>query len=169
MTENDIIIKSEFIISVLINIEKFTDSDFIQKYVPVLMYFFEVDYHATKHFDYVVKVFRAIIKYSQNYQTHRHFIEVIKYYLNKFFLVYDKSDLPVFPYEYIIEDFHLISKILKINGENNLWTDFYNYMLRQVFENGEKCDLSLSATNSNNGTIDYKLIFFQNIEKVFSL
>lgn len=75
-----------------------------------------------------------------------------------------------FTYDYIIEDFHLISRILKRNNENNFWTDFFNYLIRQIFDN-EFGNYESNADESV-GTVksicykDYKLIFFQNFDKV---
>ncbi len=75
-----------------------------------------------------------------------------------------------FIYDYLIEDFDLISRILKKNNENNFCTDFFNYLIRQVFDNvyfqsEDNGDASVNTMKSNCNK-DYKLIFFQNFNKV---
>ena len=75
-----------------------------------------------------------------------------------------------FSFDYLIEDFHLISKILKRQNENNFGTDFFNYLFRQVFENiyyfSENLeDVSINAIKQDS-IKDYKLIFFRNFDNV---
>ncbi len=72
-----------------------------------------------------------------------------------------------FIYDYLIEDFNHISRILKKNNEKNFWTDFFNYLIRQVFENVYPIseDVSINTIKSNCNK-DYKLIFFKNFDKV---
>ena len=75
-----------------------------------------------------------------------------------------------FNFDYLIEDFHLISKILKRQNENNFWTDFFNYLVRQVFENiyylSENFEDVSINTIKQDLIKDYKLIFFGNLDDV---
>ena len=142
------------------------------------MNFLESDYNASKNFECVCKVFRTIVSYIQNLpQYQKYFLDLIKVYLKKYFIVFEKENTQnierEFIYDYLIEDFDYISRILKKNNENNFWTDFFNYLIRQVFENvypisEDNQDVSINTIKSNCNK-DYKLIFFKNFDKVYSI
>lgn len=98
----------------------------------------------------------------------KHFLNLIKFFVKKFFLVYEKEKdyayvVANFTYEYIIEDFNLISNILKNNNENNFFMDFLNYLLKHIFE-----PLTFSSANNHYSKKepDYKNIFYVNFHKV---
>jgi hypothetical protein len=175
LTESDVIAKSEFLISLILNIDKIFQIDYIQKIILKTMNFLDNDYNADKHFNSVCKVFRTVVSHLQNFpQYQKYFIEIIKVYLKKYFMLFEKdfsnSIENNFSYDYLIEDFHLISKILRKQNENNFWTDFFNYIMRRIFENNfsEFGDVSQTTIKSNCNR-DYKLIFFNNFEKVNSI
>lgn len=178
LNDNDIIVKTEFIISALFNINKLSDADLLNPVINKIQNLFEGDYFfsITETFPSIVKVFRVIIEQiSKFFIFQKNFINCIKYYIKRFFIVYEKDKDNTFfnqqnyPYDYLIEDFNNISKILKSNNENNFCIDFFNYLIKQIFDQGNNLVQNTSSTSLNItkiGPSDYKSIFFENLDKV---
>lgn len=166
--DTDILVKTEFIISVLINIEKISDIDFLIFFISKIQSIFENEY-TIDNFNLIVRIFKTILLEIQEKYIQKHFLNLIKFFVKKFFLVYEKDKdyafvIINFSYEYIIEDFNLISNILKNNNENNFFMDFLNYLLKHIFE-----PLTFSVTSHNKNNPDYKNIFYKNYDKVYKL
>jgi hypothetical protein len=178
LNDNDIIVKTELTVSCLLNITKLSEADLLNSLILKIQNLFEGDYFfcINETFPSIIKVFRMIIEQLNKslnlINLSKMFINPLKYYLKRFFILYEKDKDNTFfnqqsyPYDYIVEDFHLISNVLKAAGENNFWIDFFNYLIKQIFDNSLTVqNTSTLSLNSRTG-IDYKTIFFENLDKV---
>lgn len=169
INDDDMVVKSETIISILLNIDKFItdlDQEFIEEFVKTIHYLFEVDYLTSERFKFVKKVFDCLVKkIYDNSITSKDFHNLVKIYLKKYFLNYDNysnnsllslssgNSQIIYSYNNIIENFHLIATNLKNFGENNLFTDLFTYLVKQVTE----------STNEEKSHIE---IFYEHLDKV---
>jgi hypothetical protein len=112
---------------------------------------------------------------SYHLPFNKNFASLIKFYLKRYFIIYEKDkenqNLQTHPFEYLIEDFTIISSLLKGNAENNFWTDFFTYLIKHIFDSPHSIyanytSNSLSHSKSPYLNIDYKMIFYENFDKV---
>jgi hypothetical protein len=178
-------------VSILLNLSKFTDPEFLETFANKIHTFFENDFKTSDAFEDVIKVFRVLIKSikdinnkittnnhnQMNFPNIKNFSSLVKFYLKRFFLIYDKDKyLQSFclPIDYILEDFNILSNILKSNGDKNFWIDCFNFLIKQISEtNTNKTgdnylvnSLSLSTSCSLMPIQDIRFIFFEHIDKV---
>jgi hypothetical protein len=169
-------------ISLIENLYKFSDTDFISDVVCKIQKFFESEHYNSENFKFAIKVFRKCIKHGQETNS---LVPIIKSFIKRYFMLFEngssnqlilQNNTQVYAnltYDYLIEDFSKISRLLKLNNENNFLTDFFNYLLKTLFENSGSNSLVLSKsrdfTFSFNENIDYKTIFYKNLHKFFKV
>ena len=150
--------------------DKLTSSEFIELISETAQSLFETDYNNidTKNFECLVSVFKVIVNETININSaeRKNIVKLIKIFLKRFFLLYDKEEKSnhhscqsIFRCEFIIEEIDKISNFLKTCGENNFWTDCFTYLIKLTFDSSYS---NLTSTSP----LELKLLMLKNMPKV---
>jgi hypothetical protein len=69
------------------------------------------------------------------------------------------------PFDYVISKTDLIIKVVKMANDNNFITDYIIYIMKNVIE---KEGFTLPITYDRFGTIDYKIVYYENINRFYA-
>jgi hypothetical protein len=166
-------------VSILLNLSKLTDTEFLEKFANKIQQFFELNLKTTESFEEVIKVFKTLIisikniqstsNFYSNFPNIKNFGNLVKFYLKRFFLLHDKDKLFLtfsLPCDYILQDFNIICNILKSNGDKVFWLDCFNYLIKQISDPINAVVNNAQIISSTPPQENIKLIFFENIDKV---
>jgi hypothetical protein len=100
---------------------------------------------------------------------YRSFMDVIKNYLKKYFMIYEKEGetnliLQSLPFDYVLKNSDLIIQIFT-KFDRNFLTDFVVYIFKTIIER----EGSYIVKYEKFEIFDYKIIFFENLHKFFTL
>ncbi len=146
MCENDLVIKCEILISIIKNILKFKDKEFIIFLNNKISDFFEINFTKDNKI-YRDKLFFTLIEEIANQSIEDKFYSnLIKNLIKKYVLIYDR-DITTSPgeihknvkiekinLENILENIVDINKVFRFHNENNLMTDFIAYLIRNLYD-----------------------------------
>jgi hypothetical protein len=160
ITDNDIIIRTEIILAVAGNCHKFTNEYINNEFKTYCISYFNMDNsNLLEYFQEVKTVFIAMLGVCE--KSYKPFIEVIKSYLKKFFMItgsgndFISSNLP---FDYIIESSDIIIRVM----DEGFVTDYVLYIICNVIS---KEGISFILTYEQFNEVDYKLLFYKNIHK----
>jgi hypothetical protein len=120
-------------------------------------------------FESVKIIFDTILNICQNGFV-KSFADIVKNYLKKYFMVYEKDAgydyiTTNIPFDYIIEQVDKIITVLQLANDNNFKTDFVIYIIKNIHEREENIYI-IKYEKFNE--IDYKKIYYKNIHKFFN-
>jgi len=140
------VIKCEILISIIKNILKFKDKEFIIFLNNKISDFFEINFTKDNKI-YRDKLFFTLIEEIANQSIEDKFYSnLIKNLIKKYVLIYDR-DITTSPgeihknvkiekinLENILENIVDINKVFRFHNENNLMTDFIAYLIRNLYD-----------------------------------
>ena len=88
-------------VSILLNLSKLTDTEFLEKFANKIQQFFELNLKTTESFEEVIKVFKTLIISIKNIQSTSNFYSNfpnIKNFGNlvKFYLIFSQNEVKLF-------------------------------------------------------------------------
>jgi hypothetical protein len=170
MQEKDIIIKAEIIQAISCNITKFSNEYINNELKQYYSNYFRLENSdLLEFFDQVKIVFLAMLSVCEEGYL-KGYTEILKFYLSKFVLIKEKDSNYSFisaniPFDYVIEKSDVIIKLLRINNEDKYAMFYVAYIIDNILD---KDDSTLIVNYDQFNEIDYKQIYFKNIDKFFS-
>jgi hypothetical protein len=152
------------------NTSKFSQDYVTTELKQACLTYFQYDYfNILEYFEMVKSVFSAILSLSLK-GFHKTFTEIVKIYIRKFFLVFEKDKDYSFistniPFDYIIDQCDAIIQVLQLSNDNNFIVDFVVYIIKNVVERADGVEI---ATYEKFDDVDYREIYFQNIHKFYT-
>jgi hypothetical protein len=150
--EDDIIIKSEIIISIFKNIKKITDSEFLNHFENKVKKYLETNF-SNEYISFRDKVFFTIIEEIEKYIIpEKTYFTIIKNFIKKFVMINDinkeSKDCIYFInstklYSMVFIHLEKIDKVFLLHDDQNFMTDFINYLIKVIF------DLNGNGSNHN--------------------
>lgn len=141
--EDDIIIKSEIIISIFKNIKKITDSEFLNHFDNTLKKYLETNF-SQENISFRDRVFFSVIEeIAKNFIEEKFYLTLIKNFIKQFIMINDvfrdSKDSQFFKnstkiYEKLFQNLEHIDTVFKIHNDQNFMTDFINYLIKVIFD-----------------------------------
>jgi hypothetical protein len=135
--DNDIIIKTETILAISANLDKF-GADYINNELrQVCANYFSLEFsYVIEFFESVKATFEAVLDIvGKGY--HKGYVDIIKRYIRKYFMVYEKEvDLinGILPNDYVIHKSDVIINAFKLGGDKNFITDYVIYIVKNILD-----------------------------------
>lgn len=155
--EDDIIIKSEILISIFKNIKKISDSEFLNHYDNTLKKYLETNF-PSENINFRDKVFFTIIEeIAKNNIEEKLYHSLVKNFIKRFIMINDilweSRDSSYFKnstkiYSKVFDYLEEINTIFKIHNDQNFMTDFISFLIKVIFELGGS--IQTIGNNSNN-------------------
>lgn len=173
INEDDMIIKTEILISIFKNIEIIKDQDFINLYIEAIENFMDSSLPKENCHYRENMFFNLIEDISENNLTEKIYFNIIKNYFKKNIIIYDKDTSITTPrdssqqmtnkistkYEILLQKIKQINNVFKLHNEMNFMTDFIVYLIKSLFDQNNSQNMANGYINnnfSNNNTCEMK-------------
>jgi hypothetical protein len=177
LTEKDTFLVCECLNSLFMNYDKIIYKDLVTKINKKLSDIFEEEYSLiVDNFEHIKKVFITLVEMLYNrVDVDKKYIQIIKAYIRRYFIVYEKDKnytfvIKNFKYDYLLDNIDKIGKILNENNENNFNVDLLTYIIKNIFESPRNSlsteDLYDNRKESTENMTIYSKIFYTNLHKV---
>lgn len=162
-------------ISIFKNFFKFSDKEFISFYSNTVLNFLEAN-DSKENIIFREKVFFTIIdEMAGNLIVDKFYVNLLKSYVKKYVLVYDKenalspTDAPINKaklnkddYDNFLNKIKEINLICKINNENNFMTDLIVYLVKTLYDEIFPSNINSNNSNNEDKTINAHHAIFNN-------